>query len=135
MAVKILTNKRIIKYSDNNPNFVPAVEEKKKPIISGNLKEEHEDDIYGEQEDKTHTYQPDNGNLQMTELMTGLMNKLDGLNVNKDIIQNNRAIEVDIQREIAIGNVDISAIKSEKKKNKVNTSKLKKLKALRKKRK
>ena len=139
MAVKILTNKRIIQYNEKNPNFVPQEEEKKKPVINGNLKEDYEEDMYGEKEDKVHTYQPDNGNLQMTELMTGLFNKLDnkidGLNVNPDIVKNNRAIEVDIQREIAIGDVDISAVKSEKTKHKVNNSKLSKLKALRQKRK
>ena len=135
MAVKILTNKRIIQYNEKNPNFVPQKEEKKKPVVNGNLKENYEEDIYGENEEKVHTYQPDNGNLQMTELMTGLMNKLDNINVNNDIIKNNRAIEVDIKREIAIGDVDISAVKSEKTKHKVNNSKLSKLKALRKKRK
>ena len=139
MAVKILTNKRIIQYNEKNPNFVPQKEEKKKPVVNGNLKENYEEDIYGENEEKVHTYQPDNGNLQMTELMTGLFNKLDnkidGLNVNPDIVKKNRAIEVDIQREIAIGDVDISAVKSEKTKHKVNNSKLSKLKALRQKRK
>ena len=139
MAVKILTNKRIIQYNEKNPNFVPQKEEKKKPIVNGNLKENYEEDIYGENEEKVYTYQPDNGNLQMTELMTGLFNKLDnkidGLNVNPDIVKKNRAIEVDIQREIAIGDVDISAVKSEKINHKVNNSKLNKLKALRQKRK
>ena len=135
MAVKILTNKRIIQYNEKNPNFVPQKEEKKKPVVNGNLKENYEEDIYGENEEKVHTYQPDNGNLQMTELMTGLMNKLDNINVNNDIIKNNRAIEVDIKREIAIGDVDVSAVKSEKTEHKVNNSKLSKLKALRKKRK
>jgi len=134
-----LTNKRIIQYNEKNPNFVPQKEEKKKPVVNGNLKENYEEDIYGENEEKVHTYQPDNGNLQMTELMTGLFNKLDnkidGLNVNPDIVKKNRAIEVDIQREIAIGDVDISAVKSEKTKHKVNNSKLSKLKALRQKRK
>ena len=139
MAVKILTNKRIIQYNEKNPNFVPQKEEKKKPIVNGNLKENYEEDIYGENEEKVHTYQPDNGNLQMTELMTGLFNKLDnkidGLNVNPDIVKKNRAIEVDIKREIAIGDVDVSAVKSEKINHKVNNSKLNKLKALRQKRK
>ena len=139
MAVKILTHKKIIQYSEKNPNFVPQKEEKKKPVVNGNLKENYEEDIYGENEEKVHTYQPDNGNLQMTELMTGLFNKLDnkidGLNVNPDIVKKNRAIEVDIKREIAIGDVDVSAVKSEKINHKVNNSKLNKLKALRQKRK
>ena len=138
MAIKLLTNKRIIKYDDKNPNFIPQKEEVKKPIVNGNLKEETED-IYGENQEKRHTYQPDNGNLQMTELMTGLFNKLDnkldGLNVNENIVKKNRAVEVDIKREIAIDKVDVSAVKSEKVKHKVNNSKLNKLKALRQKRK
>ncbi len=139
MAIKILTNKRIIQYNEKNPNFIPAKEEKKKPEVNGNLKENFEEDMYGEKQDRKHTYQPDNGNLQMTELMTGLFNKLDnkidGLNVNENIVKKNRAIEVDIKREIAIDKVDVSAVKSEKIKHKVNNSKLSKLKALRKKRK
>ena len=138
MAIKLLTNKRIIKYDDKNPTFIPQKEEVKKPIVNGNLKEETED-IYGENQEKRHTYQPDNGNLQMTELMTGLFNKLDnkldGLNVNENIVKKNRAVEVDIKREIAIDKVDVSAVKSEKVKHKVNNSKLNKLKALRQKRK
>ena len=138
MAIKLLTNKRIIKYDDKNPNFIPQKEEEKKPIIDGNLKEETED-IYGENQKKRHTFQPDNGNLQMTELMTGLFNKLDnkldGLNVNENIVKKNRAVEVDIKREIAIDKVDVSAVKSEKVKHKINNSKLNKLKQLRQKRK
>ena len=88
MAIKLLTNKRIIKYDDKNPNFIPQKEEDKKPIIDGNLKEETED-IYVENQKKRHSFQPDNGNLQMTELMTGLINKLDdlkdlGVSISKD---------------------------------------------------
>ena len=50
-----------------------------------------EEDVYGETQ---HFYQPDSGNLQMTELMTGLINKLDNLqNLNPEIVHNNRAIE------------------------------------------
>ena len=85
-------------------------------------------DIYGE---VTHTYQPENGNLQMSEMMTGILNKLDGLtNVNPNIVKKNRAVEVDIKRAIAIGDVDINGVKSEEYKGKVN-NKLDKLKALR----
>jgi len=122
MAIQILTKKRIIKHDTNSPNFKPV--EKPEPEINGNIKE---DDIYGENK---HTYQPDNGNLQMNEFMTGVLNKLDGLTVNPDIVKKNRAIEVDIKREIAIGNVDVNGIKSEEYKGKVN-NKLDKLKALR----
>ena len=125
MAVEPITNKRIIKYDTKNPNFDPERFEEAKKEVNGNVAEE---DIYGE---RKHTYQPDNGNLQMNEMMTGIMNKLDGLTVNPDIVQKSRAVEVDIKREIAIGNVDTSAIKSEEYVGKVKTKK-DKLKALRK---
>ena len=123
MAVQQITHKRIIKHDTNSPNYKkpePVVEE-----VNGNV----EEDIYGE---KKHTYQPDNGNLQMNEFMTGVMNKLDGLTVNPDIVKKNRAVEVDIKRAIAIGDVDVNGIKSEEYKGKVN-NKLDKLKALRRK--
>ena len=124
MAVQQITHKRIIKYDTQNPNFKqPEPEEK---VVDGNVKEDT--DVYGE---KKHTYQPDNGNLQMNEFMTGVMNKLDGLTVNPDIVQKSRAVEVDIKREIAIGKADMSSIKSEEYKGKVN-NKLDKLKKLRK---
>ena len=126
MAVQQIIGKRITKHDTSSPNFKPKEPVKVVEEINGNLKEE--DDIYNE---KSHTYQPDNGNLQMTELMTGLMNKLDNLkNVNQDIVNNNRAVEVDIKREIAIGKLDANTIKSEEFKGKVN-NKLDKLKALR----
>tara|TARA_B100001250_G_C19592620_1_gene697028 strand:+ start:32 stop:415 length:384 start_codon:yes stop_codon:yes gene_type:complete len=127
MAVQQITNKRIIKYDTTNPNFrQPEPEEK---VVNGNLKEE--EDVYGE---KKHTYQPDNGNLQMNEFMTGVMNKLDGLTVNPDIVQKNRAVEVDVKRSIAIGKADLSDLKSQEFKGKVMNKK-DKLKALRRKRK
>ena len=97
-----------------------------KKVVDGNVIED--DDVYGE---KKHTYQPDNGNLQMNEMMTGIMNKLDGLTVNPDIVKKSRAVEVDIKREIAIGKLDTNTVKSEEIKGKVN-NKLDKLKALRK---
>ena len=118
---------RIIKHDINSPNFKPPEPKKVKEEVNGNLKENFEDDIYGETK---HTYQPDNGNLQMNEFMTGVMNKLDGLTVNPDIVQKSRAVEVDIKREIAIGKVDTSAVKSEEYIGKVKTKK-DKLKALR----
>ena len=123
MAIHQITHKKIIKYDTSNPNY----KETPKPEVevNGNVEE---NDIYGE---KKHTYQPDNGNLQMNEFMTGVMNKLDGLTVNPDIVQKSRAVEVDIKREIAIGKVDTSAIKSEEYVGKVKTKK-DKLKALRK---
>ena len=125
MAIEPIKFKRIIKYDIKNPNFDPKSLNKPKKEINGNVVE---DDIYGE---KKHTYQPDNGNLQMNEMMTGILNKLDGLKVNPDIVQKSRAVEVDIKREIAIGKLDTNAVKSEEYVGKVKTKK-DKLKALRK---
>ena len=128
MAIQILTHKKITKFDLDDPNFkppTPKVEEE----VDGNIKTE-ETDIYGE---RKHMYQPDNGNLQMSEFMTGVLNKLDGLkNLNPDIVQNNRAIEVDIKREIAISKADINGVTSEEIKGKVMNKK-DKLKALRRK--
>ena len=123
MAVQQITHKIIKKFDESDGNF----QAKSKPVkeVDGNKVEE---DIYGE---KKHTYQPDNGNLQVNEMMTGIMNKLDGLTVNPEIVKKSRAVEVDIKREIAIGKADVSSIKSEEIKGKVN-NKLDKLKALRK---
>ena len=127
MAIQQITNKRIIKYDTKNPNFdADKFKKTKEEVVSGNVQEDT--DIYGE---KAHTYQPDNGNLQMTEMMTGIFNKLDGLtNLNPNIVEKNRAVEVDIKRSIAIGKVDMSDIKSQEFKGKVNNKK-DKLKALR----
>ena len=122
MAVQQITNKRIVKYDTKSPNFKPQPKPEKE--VNGNVVEE---DIYGENK---HTYQPDNGNLQMNEFMTGVMNKLDGLTVNPDIVQKSRAVEVDIKRAISIRKADMSDIKSEEFKGKVNNKK-DKLKALR----
>ena len=126
MAVQQITNKKIVKYDTKNPNFNPdSLRTKPEKEVSGNVKED--EDVYGE---KKHTYQPDNGNLQMNEMMTGIRNKLDGLTVNPDIVKKSRAVEVDIKREIAIGKADVSSIKSEEIKGKV-INKLDKLKKLR----
>jgi len=122
MAVQQITGKRIKKFDEADGNF----QAKPQPVkeVNGNKVEE---DIYGE---KKHTYQPDNGNLQVNEMMTGILNKLDGLTVNPDIVKKSRAVEIDIKREIAIGKADMSDIKSEEYKGKVNNKK-DKLKALR----
>jgi hypothetical protein len=126
MAVQQLIGKQSTKYDSSNPNYKEPPKEEK--VVSGNVVEDNNDDMYGE---KKHTYQPDNGNLQMNEFMTGVMNKLDGLtNVNSDIVKKNRAVEVDIKREIAIGKLDTNAVKSEEYVGKVQTKK-DKLKALR----
>ena len=123
MAVQKIIGNRIIKHDVNSPNFKPP--EPKIEEVNGNLKED--EDVYGETK---HTYQPDNGNLQMNEFMTGVLNKLDGLTVNPDIVKKSRAVEVDIKRAISIGDVDINGVKSEEYRGKVN-NKLDKLKALR----
>ena len=129
MAVQLITKKKIKKFNLDDPNFKPPEPKVVEEEVNGNLKENFEDDIYGE---RKHTYQPDNGNLQMNEFMTGVMNKLDGLTVNPDIVKKNRAVEVDIKRSIAIGKADMSDIKSEEFKGKVN-NKLSKLRKLRRK--
>ena len=124
MAVQVITHKKITKFDVEDPNFKPLPKPEPEEI-NGNLVET---DIYGE---RKHMYQPDNGNLQMNEFMTGVMNKLDGLTtLNPEIVEKNRAIEVDIQREIAIGKADINGVTSEEIKGKVMNKK-DKLKALR----
>ena len=123
MAVQRITHKRITKFDERDGNFKPQPKPEK--VVNGNVVED--DDIYGE---KKHTYTPDpNGNLQMEELMGKMLNKLD--NIPGSSQTGTKAIEVDIKREIAIGKVDASAVKSEEYKGKVN-NKLDKLKALRK---
>jgi len=124
MAIQLITNKKITKFDVTDPNFKPLPKPEPEEI-NGNLIEE---DVYGE---RKHIYQPDNGNLQMSEFMTGVMNKLDGLkNLNPNIVEKNRAIEVDIKREIAISKADINGVTSEEIKGKVMNKK-DKLKALR----
>ena len=125
MAIQILTGKKITKFDVEDPNF-KALPKPEPEEVDGNIKTE-ETDIYGE---RKHMYQPDNGNLQMSEFMTGVMNKLDGLIVNPNIVEKNRAIEVDIKREIAISKADINGVTSEEIKGKVMNKK-DKLKALR----
>ena len=122
MAVQQITGKRITKYDTSNPNFV----EKPKPEVkvSGNVQDD--EDVYGE---RKHTYTPEpNGNLQMEQMMGKLMNKLD--NFDSPSQTGIKAVEVDIKKEIAIGKADMSSIKSEEVKGKVN-NKLDKLKKLR----
>ena len=127
MAVQLITNKKIKKFDLNDPNFKPPPQPEPEEV-NGNIKDDGDETMYGE---KQHFYQPDNGNLQMSEFMTGVMNKLDGLTtLNPDIVEKNRAIEVDIKREIAIGKADINSVKSEEIKGKVMNKK-DKLKALR----
>ena len=122
MAIQRITGKRITKYDTSNPNFV----EKPKPEVkvSGNVQDD--EDVYGE---RKHHYTPEpNGNLQMEQMMGKLMNKLD--NLDSPSQTGIKAVEVDIKKEIAIGKADMSSIKSEEVKGKVN-NKLDKLKKLR----
>ena len=127
MAVQKIIGKKISKFDTSNPNFNPeALKPKKEVEVSGNIKEDDDTNIYGE---RKHTYTPEpNGNLQMEHLMGKLMNKLDNIPGSSQTGIN--AVEVDIKREIAIGKVDTSAVKSEEFKGKVKTKK-DKLKALR----
>ena len=122
MAVQQITHKKITKFDTSNPNYQEKPQPKKE--VSGNVIDD--EDMYGE---RKHTYIPEpNGNLQMEQMMGKLMNKLD--NFDSPSQRGVKAIEVDIKKEIAIGKVDMSAIKSEEVKGKVN-NKLDKLKKLR----
>ena len=123
MAVQQITHKKITKYDTNSPNF-KATPQPKKEEVSGNVMDD--EDVYGE---RKHTYTPEpNGNLQMEQMMGKLMNKLD--NFDSPSQTGIKAVEVDIKKEIAIGKADMSSIKSEEVKGKVN-NKLDKLKKLR----
>ena len=122
MGVQRIIGKKITKYDTSNPNFV----EKPKPEVKVNGNVQEDEDVYGE---RKHTYTPEpNGNLQMEQMMGKLMNKLD--NFDSPSQTGVKAIEVDIKKEIAIGKADMSSIKSEEVKGKVN-NKLDKLKKLR----
>ena len=124
MAVQQITGKRITKYDTSNPNFVEKPKPKLEVEASGNVQED--EDVYGE---RKHSYIPEpNGNLQVEQMMGKLMNKLD--NFDSKSQTGIKAIEVDIKKEIAIGKADMSSIKSEEIKGKVN-NKLDKLKKLR----
>ena len=124
MAVQQITHKRIIKYDTNSPNYKATPKPEK--VVDGKVKDDS--DLYGE---RKHSYIPEpNGNLQMEELMGKVLNKLD--NIPGSSQTGTKAIEVDIKKEIAIGRADMSSIKSEEFKGKVN-NKLDKLKKLRRK--
>ena len=123
MAVQPIFKKKITKYDTSSPNYKPAPKPEEVEV-SGNVRED--EDVYGE---RKHTYTPEpNGNLQMEQMMGKLMNKLD--NFDSPSQTGTKAIEVDIKKEIAIGKADMSSIKSEEVKGKVN-NKLDKLKKLR----
>jgi len=123
MAVQQIIGKKITKFDTSNPNYQEKPQIKKEEV-SGNVQDD--EDVYGE---RKHTYTPEpNGNLQMEQMMGKLMNKLD--NFDSPSQTGTKAIEVDIKKEIAIGKADMSSIKSEEVKGKVN-NKLDKLKKLR----
>ena len=122
MAVQRITHKKITKFNEKDGNFQPTPKPKKE--VDGNIIDDT--DVYGE---RKHTYTPEpNGNLQMEQMMGKLMNKLD--NFDSPSQTGIKAVEVDIKKEIAIGKADMSSIKSEEVKGKVN-NKLDKLKKLR----
>ena len=129
MAVQRITNKKITKIDIASPNFrpLPKVEEQ----VDGNIKETQDDDVYGERIYQVPTEQ--NGNLKLEEMMSKMLGKIDkfGNKIGDSESQTGtEAIEVDIQREIAISKVDMNAVKSEVTIGKVLTKK-DKLKALR----
>ena len=126
MAIQQIIGKRIVKYDTDSPNSKQP-ELKKVEEVNGNLKDNHEEDLYGER--VYHVPSETNGNLKLEEMMSKMMGKLDGINGSSSQTGTD-AVEVDIQRELAIGMVDQNAVKSEEIKGKVN-NKLDKLKALR----
>ena len=126
MGVQLITNKVVKRYDTNHPNYKPGPEPTKE--VNGNVVENN--DIYNER-----VYQvpsEPNGNLKMEEMMSKMMGKIDNLNGTKSQT-GTEAIEVDIEREIAISMVDQNAIKSEVTFGKVKTKK-DKLRQLRKRR-
>mgnify|MGYP003150935294 FL=1 len=127
MAVQLITNKVIKKYDTNHPNFRPEPVVEKE--VDGNVKDDN-DDIYNERV----YYAPSepNGNLKIEEMMGKMMGKLDNLSGTKSQT-GTEAIEVDIEREIAISMVDQNAVKSEVTRGRVKTKK-DKLRQLRKRR-
>ena len=126
MAVQLITNKVVKKYDTNHPNFNP--EPKVKKQVSGNIAEDN--DIYNEK--VYHVPSEPNGNIKMEEMMGKMMGKLDNLSGTQSQT-GTEAVEVDIQREIAISMVDQNAVKSEVTLGKVKTKK-DKLRQLRKRR-
>ena len=111
MAVQRIIGKKIIKHDTHSPNFKP-IEPKVEEEVNGNIKED--EDVYGER-----IYQvpsEPNGNLKLEEMMSKMLGKIDkfGNKIGDSESQTGtEAIEVDIQREIAISKVDQNAVKSE----------------------
>ena len=116
MGVQLITNKVVKRYDTNHPNYKPEPEPIKE--VNGNVVEN--DDIYNER--VYHVPSEPNGNLKMEEMMSKMMGKLDNLNGTQSQT-GTEAVEVDIQREIAISMVDQNAVKSEVTRGKVKTKK------------
>ena len=126
MAVQLITNKVVKRYDTNHPNYKPEPEPTKE--VNGNVVENN--DIYNER--VYHVPSEPNGNLKMEEMMSKMMGKIDNLNGTKSQT-GTEAIEVNIEREIAISMVDQNAVKSEVTHGRVRTKK-DKLRQLRKRR-
>ena len=128
MAVQLIPNKIIKKFDTQHPNYQP--EPKIAEKVDGNVKNDN-DDIYNERVYQAPIEQ--NGNLKMEEMMGKMMGKLDNLNGTKSQT-GTEAIEVDIEREIAISMVDQNAVKSEVTYGRVknNKNKLKRFRRMRK---
>ena len=126
MGVQLITNKVVKRYDTNHPNYKPEPEPFKE--VNGNVV--GNDDIYNER--VYHVPSEPNGNLKMEEMMSKMMGKIDNLHGTKSQT-GTEAIEVDIEREIAISMVDQNAVKSEVTLGKVKTKK-DKLRQLRKRR-
>ena len=126
MGVQLITNKVVKRYDTTDPNYKPEPDPTKE--VNGNVVENN--DIYNER--VYHIPTEPNGNLKMEEMMSKMMGKIDNLNGVKSQT-GTEAIEVDIEREIAISMVDQNAVKSEVTFGKVKTKK-DKLRQLRKRR-
>ena len=95
-------------------------------------------DIQKEVTEKKYYYdKSQNGNVNVNDLFTILLNKIDSLgstrNIYGEVKNNMEAVEVDIKKDIFIGKTDLSKIESEKIEGKVMNKK-DKLKALRRRR-
>ena len=131
MAIQRIVGKKITKLDASSPNFKPQEPTRVVEEVNGNVKEDYEEDVYGEK--VYHAPVEPNGNLKLEEMMSKMLGKIDkfGNRIDgKDSQTGTEAVEVDIQREIAISEVDQNAVKSEITIGKVLTKK-DKLKALR----
>jgi hypothetical protein len=112
MAVQQLINGKVIIKKDG-AIFNQQSKKKEKKVKLTNFYEE--------------SYTNKTGNIDVDELATAITARMLGGNAR---IPKTKVIEVDIQREIAVGKIDTDAVKSEEIKGKVN-NKLNKLRKLR----